>query len=187
MSSEEIRLTEEVVLRPVTVADAAAYARAYSRNFEHLKPWEPTRPDGFYTEAGQASLLTKLEADRAAGRTERWTFDLGDGEVYGSVTLGAIELGIFLNARIGYWLDGSLNGRGLATAAVNGVCDRSRERWNLHRVEAGTNVQNFASQRVLAKCGFEEIGMSRSHLYINGRWSDSKQFHRILHTDDIPA
>lgn len=187
MSTGEIRLTDDVVLRPVQPADAAAYARAYTRNSAHLESWEPIRPDDFYTEAGQLSRLKRFDEDRREGRTERWTFDLGDGEVYGSITLGAIELGIFLNARMGYWLDASLNGRGLTSAGVNAVCDTARQRWNLHRIEAGTNVDNIASQRVLAKCGFEEIGLSRAHLYINGRWSDSKQFHRILHTDDVPA
>ena len=185
MRTEEIRLSKDVVLRPVRLTDAAAFARAYKRNFSHLEPWEPIRPDDFYTEPGQYSRLKKLDQDRAAGHLERWTFDRGDGEVYGSLTLSNIELGIFLNARMGYWVDVELVGRGLATAAVNGVCDYAHERWNLHRIEAGTNVENAASQRVLAKCGFEEIGLSRSHLYINGRWADSKQFYRILHTDSL--
>lgn len=186
MTTGEIRLTDDVVLRPVTTADAAAYARAYTRNFAHLEPWEPIRPDEFYTEAGQHRRLKTVEDERADGRLERWTFDRGDGEVYGSITLSGIELGIFLNARMGYWVDVELIGRGLATAAVNAVCEHSLERWNLHRIEAGTNVDNVASQRVLAKCGFEEIGLSRSHLFINGKWSDSRQFHRILHTDPLP-
>jgi ribosomal-protein-alanine N-acetyltransferase len=185
MTTEEIRLSEDVVLRPVQLADAAAYARAYARNFSHLEPWEPIRPDDFYTEPGQYVRLKQFEEDRQQGRTQRWAFDRGDGEVYGSITLMNIERGIFLNARMGYWVDAELNGRGLATAAVNAVCDYARQRWNLHRVEAGTNVENAASQRVLAKCGFEEIGVSRAHLFIHGRWADSKQFYRILHTDPI--
>ena len=186
MTSEEIRLSADVLLRPVQLTDAAAFARAYARNRAHLEPWEPIRPADFYTEAGQHSRLKTFDDDRGQGRIQRWTFDRGDDEVYGSITLSNIELGIFLNARMGYWVDASLIGRGLATAAVNAVCDYARERWNIHRVEAGTNVENVASQRVLTKCGFEEIGLSRSHLYVNGRWADSKQFHRILHTDDLP-
>jgi ribosomal-protein-alanine N-acetyltransferase len=185
MISAEIRLSDDVVLRPLHLPDAAALARAYQRNFTHLEPWEPIRPDEFYTEQGQRRRLEQLEVERAAGRVERWTFDRGDGEVYGSLTLSGIELGIFLNARMGYWVDVALNGRGLATAAVNAVCDYAHKRWNIHRVEAGTNVENAASQRVLAKCGFEEIGLSRTHLYINGQWRDSKQFYRILHTDPV--
>ena len=186
MTTGEIRLADDVVLRPVQLTDAAALARAYKRNFDHLEPWEPIRPDDFYTEQGQYSRLKKFEAERAEGRVQRWIFDRGDDEVYGSITLSGIELGVFLNARMGYWVDVALVGRGLATAAVNAVCDHARERWNIHRVEAGTNVENAASQRVLAKCGFEEIGVSRAHLFINGKWSDSKQFYRILHTDPVP-
>ncbi|MEY9861872.1 ribosomal-protein-alanine N-acetyltransferase [Catenulispora sp. GAS73] len=185
MTTGEIRLSEDVLLRPMRLTDAAALARAFDRNRAHLAKWDPIRPDDFYTEPGQYSRLKKLDQDRGAGHIERWTFDRGDGEVYGSLTLSNIELGIFLNARMGYWVDVELVGRGLATAAVNGVCDYARERWNLHRIEAGTNVENVASQRVLAKCGFEEIGLSRSHLYVNGRWADSKQFYRILHTDSL--
>ncbi|MBS2552653.1 GNAT family N-acetyltransferase [Catenulispora sp. NL8] len=185
MTTGEIRLTEDVALRPVRLTDAAAFARAYKRNFDHLERWDPIRPDEFYTEAGQYSRLRNFDQQRGAGQAERWVFDRGDDEVYGSVTLSNIELGIFLNARMGYWVDVALIGKGLATAAVDAVCDHARQRWNLHRVEAGTNVENVASQRVLAKCGFEEMGVSRSHLYINGRWADSKQFYRILHTDEI--
>ncbi|GAA1977327.1 GNAT family protein [Catenulispora subtropica] len=187
MTTEGIHLTDDIVLRPTVPADAAAVARAYDRNRAHLGPWEPIRPDDFYTEAGQLSRLTQLDEQRRAGHIERWVFDRGDGEVYGNITLSNIELGIFLNARMGYWVDAALNGRGLATAAVSAVCDHAHRRWNLHRIEAGTNVENFASQRVLAKCGFEEIGLSRAHLFINGKWSDSKQFHRILHTDPVPT
>ena len=126
MTSEGIRLSDDVLLRPVRLADAAALARAYTRNFAHLEPWEPIRPDDFYTEAGQLKRLRKFDEERAAGRVERWMFDRGDDEVYGSVTLSGIELGIFLNARMGYWVDAALVGRGLATAAVNAVCDHAR-------------------------------------------------------------
>ena len=101
MTSEGIRLSDDVLLRPVRQADAAALARAYTRNFEHLKPWEPIRPDDFYTEAGQLERLKRFDEERAAGRVERWVFDRGDGEVYGSLTLSGIELGVFLNARMG--------------------------------------------------------------------------------------
>ncbi|NUP45814.1 MAG: GNAT family N-acetyltransferase [Catenulispora sp.] len=160
-------------------------ARAFVRNRAHLAPWDPIRPDDFYTEAGQRTRLEQVDAQRRTGVIERWVFDRGDGEVYGHITLNGIELGVYLNARLGYWVDAALNGRGLATAAVSGVCDHARRQWNIHRVEASTNVENFASQRVLGKCGFEEIGLSRAHLFINGKWTDSKLFHRILHTDPI--
>src|SRR6476646_8456958 len=116
-----MRLAADIVLRPIELADAAALARAYDRNRAHLKPWEPVRPGDFYTERGQFSRLKQFDEARREGQTERWVFDRGDGEVYGTITLSAIELGVFLNARLGYWVDSALTGRGLASAAVLAV------------------------------------------------------------------
>ena len=132
-------MIEQVVLRPVRLADAEPLAELYASERSFLAPYDPIRPDEFYTEAGQHRRLKKFDEERAAGRVQRWAIDRGDDEVYGSITLSGIELGIFLNARMGYWVDVELIGRGLATAAVNGVCDYARQTWNIHRVEAGTD------------------------------------------------
>src|ERR1051326_5530051 len=113
-----MRLADDIILRPIALTDAAALARAYDRNRAHLEPWEPIRPDDFYTERGQFARLKQFDESRRDGLTERWVFDRGDGEVYGTVTLSNIELGVFLNARLGYWVDSALTGRGLVTAAV---------------------------------------------------------------------
>lgn len=71
-------------------------------------------------------------------------------------------------------------GRGLATAAVTQACAAADTELGLHRVEAGTLLDNVPSQRVLAKCGFEEFGVAPSYLYINGAWRDHRLFQRIL-------
>ena len=42
----------------------------------------------------------------------------------------------------------------------------------LHRVEAGTRADNVASQRVLEKNGFTQVGLLRRHLLIGGEWVD---------------
>ena len=49
----------------------------------------------------------------------------------------------------------------------------------LHRLEAGTLVDNFASQRVLEKNGFERIGLARNYLLIAGEWRDHVLFERV--------
>ena len=49
----------------------------------------------------------------------------------------------------------------------------------LHRVEAGTLVDNGASQRVLEKNGFERIGVAPSYLRIAGAWRDHILFQRL--------
>ena len=55
----------------------------------------------------------------------------------------------------------------------------------LHRVEAGTLVDNAASQVVLRRCGFEPYGTAAQYLFIAGAWQDHLLFQRVLH--DHPA
>ena len=173
-------LIDGIVLRPIAVADAAALASAYARNRQHLAPWEPVRPEEFFTTPGQAALLELEEKNRRAGRSARWVLADPSGELVGSVTLSGIALGPFRNAGLGYWIDGALNGRGLATAAVRLVCRLADSELGLHRVEAGTLLHNAGSQRVLTKSGFEPFGVAPRYLHIAGKWQDHRLFQRIL-------
>ena len=49
----------------------------------------------------------------------------------------------------------------------------------LHRLEAGTLLDNIGSQRVLEKNGFERIGIARRYLFIGGDWRDHVLFQRV--------
>lgn len=181
MTDDVHHLTEGVRLRPVTLSDADSFARALTRSRAYMRRWEPVRPDAFYTPEKQARRLTALLADRDAGRAMPWALADEEDRVVGAMTLASIERGPFRNARLGYWIDVDLAGRGLATAAVTRVCEEARDVLGLHRIEAGTVLDNTASQRVLAKCGFELYGTAPRYLHINGAWQDHRMFQRILH------
>ncbi|MEU8886937.1 GNAT family N-acetyltransferase [Streptomyces sp. NPDC048442] len=173
-------ISDGIELRPAALTDADALAAAYRRNREHLRPWEPRRPESFFTAEGQAERLGALCADRDAGRAVAWV--LADGEqVIGTFNLTNVVLGPFRSASLGYWVDVSYVGRGLATAAVRRVCEAARDETGLHRVEAATMLANTGSQRVLAKCGFEEIGVAGRYLHIDGAWRDHRVFQRVLY------
>ncbi|MFE6130123.1 GNAT family N-acetyltransferase [Streptomyces sp. NPDC056437] len=158
---------------------AGPVARALARNRAHMRPCEPDRPELFYTAEGQA---VRLAPDPT---TRRWHFHAGT-RIVGGLTLSGIALGPFRSAQLGYWIDAEFTGRGLATRAVEEVCRAAREDLGLHRVEADTLLDNAASQRVLAKCGFERIGMAPKYLHINGAWRDHLLFQRILHDAPPP-
>ncbi len=150
-----------------------------------MKPWEPARPDSFYTEEGQRERLEGLLADYAAGRVMPWVLCDAQDRAIGGFNLNAMVLGPFRSATLGYWVDVDYAGRGLATAAVRLICEIARDELRLHRVEAGTVLDNTASQRVLAKCGFEEFGLAPRYLHINGEWRDHRLFQRILHDGPV--
>ncbi|MGK5641573.1 GNAT family N-acetyltransferase [Streptomyces sp. URMC 126] len=170
-----------VVLRLVTPDDAADLARAYSANRDHLRPWEPRRPPEFFTAEGQAARLAELTELRREGRTVPWVLDDEREGIVGVVNLSNIVRGAFGSGSLGYWVAADRAGRGLATAAVTAVCRAAGDELGMHRVEAGTVTVNVASQRVLAKCGFERIGTARKYLHIDGAWRDHYLFQRILH------
>ncbi|WP_353935949.1 GNAT family protein [uncultured Microbacterium sp.] len=98
-----------------------------------------------------------------------YSFGLFDGPtVIGRFNLAGVVRGPFDSAGLGYWVDRGHTGRGLATATVRSLLAWVRDDLHLHRVEASTLVHNVGSQRVLAKAGFEPIGMAPRYLKIAG-------------------
>ncbi|MEU9847408.1 GNAT family protein [Streptomyces sp. NPDC047985] len=184
--SDSYQLDAEVRLRPVTMADAASLAEALTRSRAYLRPWEPLRPEVFYTERGQRERLSQTLAEQDAGRSMSWVLADEQDRAVGAFNLNGIVLGPFRSGTLGYWVDVEYAGRGLATAAVRRICEMARDDLRLHRVSAGTLLYNVASQRVLAKCGFEEYGVAPRFLHIDGEWRDHRLFQRILH-DDPPT
>lgn len=157
-------------LRPAGVADAEAFAALFSANRDFLAPFDPIRPDDFYTVEGQRTRLA-----RSIG-----TYAILDGdEVAGTLGISNVVLGAFRSANLGYWVDGARNGRGLATRAVAAAIEIAFGELGLHRLEAGALVENIASQRVLEKNGFERIGLAPRYLLIAGAWRDHILFQRL--------
>jgi ribosomal-protein-alanine N-acetyltransferase len=176
-------LADDVTLRIAEPADAPALAAAFTENRDRMRPWEPYRPESFFTAEGQRERLEVQAREYAAGRIVPWHFVAG-GRIVGVLTLSGVVLGPFRSASLGYWIAGDQQGRGLATAGVERVCRSAREAVGLHRLEASTRLDNLASQRVLEKSGFEPIGMAPRYLHIDGEWRDHRLFQRILHDDD---
>ena len=172
-------LTPDVQLRIATLDDAPALADACARSRDHLKPWEPSRPDNWFTPAAQAERLTSLLERYKNGQIVPWLLAEGD-RIVGAITLNDLVAGPFRNAALGYWLAVDAVGRGLATLAVEAVAAIADQELKLHRIEASTLTNNAASQRVLQRTGFTQIGFAPTYLHIAGSWQDCNLYHRIL-------
>lgn len=177
---EPRQLSDDVTMRVVRHSDAAAFAAAYVRNRAYLSPWEPVRPEDYYTEDWQAAdLASRLVANE---KGEGCPFGLfADEALIGRFNLTGIARGSFQSAGLGYWVDEGYAGRGLASAAVRVIVETARDDLGLHRIEASTLLHNLGSQRVLLKAGFEQIGMAPRYLHIAGEWRDHNLYQVILH------
>jgi [ribosomal protein S5]-alanine N-acetyltransferase len=156
------------VIRPLTVDDAGELAARLVENRDFLAPFEPDRGERFYTVEGQ---LERLEGE------DKHAFAILDGErIAGTIGMSNIVRRHLLSANLGYWVAERVNGRGLATKVVGEVIPVAFGALGLHRLEAGTLVDNLASQRVLEENGFEPIGIARGYLHIGGEWRDHMLF-----------
>lgn len=102
-----------------------------------------------------------------------------EGAVTGRLTLSGIMRGAFQSCSVGYWLAEEHTGRGLATQAVEAAVALAFSDLRLHRVQAETLLDNMASQAVLARTGFERIGMAPRYIRIAGGWRDHLLFQRV--------
>ncbi|WP_315899829.1 GNAT family protein [Arthrobacter alpinus] len=177
---EPRKISEDVSLRILRPSDAAALAAAYVRNRDHLAPWEPVRPEEYYTEDWQSADIVGRLATHEIGTGHPFGLFAG-GSLVGRFNLAGIVRGPFQNAALGYWVDGQYAGRGLASAAVRALVDMARDELGLHRIEAGTLLHNVGSQRVLLKSGFVQFGMAPQYLQIAGSWQDHNLFQILLH------
>jgi ribosomal-protein-alanine N-acetyltransferase len=58
------------------------------------------------------------------------------------------------------------------SAALQSLLPFAFERLGLHRIEAACLPHNEASRKLLEKSGFQEEGLARRYLRINGSWQD---------------
>lgn len=86
-----------------------------------------------------------------------WIIENEDGIRVGDLCFKGYEDG--KNPEIGYGIDEEFQGKGYATEAVKLALAWAFSHPGVAAVEAETDPDNIASQRVLAKCGFKPAGM----------------------------
>lgn len=167
-----------VIARLLTLDDAPALAELLARDRAFMAPYEPDRAEDYFTVEGQQALLRTLLEGHDRGVTLPLAI-LDDGRLVGRITLNEIVRGPLLSASLGYWVNQADNGKGLATAAVRETLALAFDALGLHRVQAGTLVDNLRSQRVLEHNGFVQFGLAPEYLRIAGRWQDHVLFQKV--------
>ena len=86
-----------------------------------------------------------------------WIIENEDGIRVGDLCFKGYEEG--KNPEIGYGIDDEFQGKGYATEAVKLALEWAFSHPGVAAVEAETDPDNIASQKVLAKCGFKATWM----------------------------
>ncbi len=147
----------------------------YSNNLRRQwKEWKEGRAYAFlvflkekekrpFMDFGQRNLPSEPATDPALGNQPL---------LIGGVALSQIERGASQNGKLGYWIGETFARRGLMTEAVRLVLDFSFETLALHRIEADCMPSNEPSRKLLAKLAFQQEGLAKDFLRINGAWED---------------
>ena len=159
------------MIRRLRQDDAGELAALLRANRDFLAPFEPVRDERFFTPEGQA--------ERIAQHGHLFAI-LDDEAIAGTIAISNVLLGALRSANVGYWVDQARNGRGLASGAVAEVAETAFGELELHRLEAGTLVDNVGSQRVLERNRFTRIGIAPRYLHIGGAWRDHVLFQRTV-------
>jgi ribosomal-protein-alanine N-acetyltransferase len=166
------------------MTDVEMLASLYVENRQFLAPWQPRRPDGYFTEGGQREAVGAALAQQSSGSAVRLAILDPEGALVGTITLASIIRGAFQSCSVGYWLAERAQGRGLATAALREAAHVAFTDLQLHRIQAETLTHNVRSQRVLERLGFHRYGVAPSYMHIAGEWQENVLYQLLTPTPD---
>ena len=154
----------ELVLRPFTLEDVPAIARACQD--PEIQHWIPAIPRPYTEEHARAFVM--------GGHSTHEFAVTRHGDLVGSIGMRTNDFG---TGHIGYWCAPEARGRGLTPRALRLICRFGFEELKVGRLELVTDPDNRPSQRVAEKVGFRREGVLRSHvLHPDGRRRDSIMF-----------
>lgn len=160
-------------LRTLVEADAPSLALLLSENKYFWSTYEPLHHPNFYTVETQRKKI--IEGLYLLNEKREFSFGIfvkGTNRLIGHISLYAVKRMPYSSAFIGYSMDQHFAGKGIATAAAKAVARFAFEQVGVHRLEAYVAPPNISSIRVLEKVGFQQEGLLRKLLYINGQWVD---------------
>ncbi len=167
--------------------DAAEWSRLRMTNEDWLRPWEPSSPIPWHLRHSPASyrVMRRAVARRARLGTSVPFAVRVEGRLAGQVTVDNVVRGALRSGYLGYWIDRSVAGRGMASLAVALVCDHAFGPVGLHRVQADIRPENGPSQRLVERLGFQREGLLRRYLDIDGDWRDHIAYGLLA--EDVPG
>lgn len=171
----------DVVLRALRGRDRAEWEALRAGNAGWLAPWEATSPlpEG-RLRFGQ--LVRHYDREGRAGRAQPFIIETA-GAIVGQMHLSQIVWGSARSGQAGYWVARDAAGQGIAPTALAALVDHAFLALGLHRVTAYVQPDNVASLSVLGKLGFQDEGLRRRALFVDGAWRDHRSFAIIA--DDL--
>lgn len=165
--------TERLILRLPEPKMAKLFLQYYSKNRDHLAPWEANKADGFYTLVNFKLLINDVHQQYLDDTAVRLVImDKSHRHIIGICNFTAINRGISQSCNLGYAIDKQYQSKGYMYEACKAAINYMITMQGMHRIMANYMPHNKASENLLNKLGFEIEGYAKSFLKIAGKWQD---------------
>ena len=157
-----MRQQENLTIRPVEERDLAFLQLAQTQGMR-----------GSFQEAqmeSMARLRSQWEKDGMLGEQFQMLMVELEGQPVGFVTAFFVREGM---VRVGIQLDENCRGQRVGSRAFALLRDYLLENFPLVRLEADTDVDNIAAQKMLERCGFRAEGVLRKYRFHHGSYHDN--------------
>jgi RimJ/RimL family protein N-acetyltransferase len=149
LNSRAIR-SPRLRLRLLREDDGRFLAKAYRRNREWLEPWDPVRPESFFSAEFQERSAQAARREAVNDRGYRFlAFERGEAESQesfaGMAAVANIVRGVFQCATLGYWIAGAKAGQGLGRLALRYL--KIAGEWRDHDIFAKTAEEHDPGAR----------------------------------------
>lgn len=148
-------------------------------NREYFKSIGLGRSDEYYIKTEFDKIFYNCIRNYANG-VDYMFLVLWDEIIVGRINITDVLRGTIQKGEVGYRVGEKFQKKGYATLALKGLVTLARNELKLHRLEAGTAVDNLSSQRVLEKNGFRKVGMYEKYICIEGKWIDSLIYELVV-------
>lgn len=102
-----------------------------------------------------------------------------NGVLVGDLNLSQIVRGPEESANVGVLVDRAVRGQGIASTAIGLACRLAFRELALHRLQAGIQPGNVGSQKAFLRNGFEQIGLAKGYLFVDGAWRDHMLYQKL--------
>lgn len=155
------------------VIDAQTLANFYRDNDAHLKQWEPQRPAGYHSVESWQHRLEHLETEKKSWQSAHFlSYCYQTQSVAAVCSLTNIQFGHIKSCNMGYAAAKTHEGKGIMRALCQHVIEFAFQDLQLHNIAACYLPRNHRSAGLLKRLGFEQEGIAKEYLQINGRLED---------------
>ena len=168
-----ILYTERLILRYLQSDEVNSALEYEKRNYQRFVPTSPYLPDNFLSlRFWKDRIQTDQDQFYQDQSVKLYLIDKASNQIIGKCSFSNIKRSFLQSCLIGYNVDQDFEGKGYMTEALEEAIGYMFNERKLHKIDAFFMISNQKSRALLQRLGFEEIGLCKQEIMINGIWED---------------